>query len=421
MNIVVFGLGHIGLVAACCLVKEGHSVIGIDTDATKVDTISNGISPFTEPDLPSLLTAALANHQLSVQTALGNALHQADAIFVCVRTPVAANGVVDLSDIITVSHTIAGADYGARTHPLAVIYRSTIPPGTMRDTIAPIFAPYAAQHRFAFELVFNPEFLREGAAIHDYFNPARIIIGTEHGTASAVMDKIYTPYNVPVFYTPHTQAEFAKLVDNAWRATKVVFANEIGRLCRHFGISAQTAHMLFVADRQFNISAHHTRPGAAFGGSCLPKDVRALDKMAWDAGLDTHLLHSLLPANQAHKEYQFQTAIDGLPEGASVLLVGLAFKSDTSDIRESPYIDLALTLLQAGFAVSVYDPFVSPASLVSYAAETSTENDLIRLMQCFIDKDQAQKTNWLRIVVNNPMITDIDYPQDRTFHVHTLP
>jgi GDP-mannose 6-dehydrogenase len=214
------------------------------------------------------------------------------------------------------------------------------------------------------EIVYNPEFLREASAIEDFFAPPKIVVGTSDGLPSATMERLHEGIDAALFVTGLREAEMTKFVDNSWHAAKVAFANEIGRVCQTLGISAGQVHRIFAADTKLNISAAYTRPGNAFGGSCLPKDVRALQHIAGDIGANTHLLDALLRSNEAHKHHQFLTATAGLPPGARVLLVGLSFKSGTDDLRESPAVDMARKLLDAGYALDIYDPALRPEHLV---------------------------------------------------------
>jgi GDP-mannose 6-dehydrogenase len=269
-----------------------------------------------------------------------------------------------MSYIAEVSRQIAAAVDPERSQPLTVVYRSTIRPGTIEELITPIFRSVLGAKTGAVELVYNPEFLREAVAIRDYFNPPKIVIGTADGMPCARMDELNKNIDAPVFYTLYREAEFTKFVDNTFHAVKVSFANEIGRVCLQLGISAATVHKIFVSDTKLNISPYYMRPGGPFGGSCLPKDVRALQYISGDIGANTHLIESLIRSNEAHKHYLFEYCTKGQDKGAKFLMLGLAFKANSDDLRESPNVDLARKLLQAGYGLSIYDPSLEPRHLI---------------------------------------------------------
>ena len=212
--------------------------------------------------------------------------------------------------------------------------------------------------------MYNPEFLREASAVQDFFNPPKIVIGTHDGRPSVRVEEMNRNFNAPTFVVGFREAEFTKFVDNSFHALKVAYANEIGRLCVSLGIDAKVVHKIFVSDTKLNISPYYLRPGGAFGGSCLPKDVRALQSISNDVGANTHVIDALMRSNEAHKHFLFTRAVKGLEPGARILMLGLAFKSDTDDLRESPNIDLARKLIQGGFALSIYDPGLKPEHLI---------------------------------------------------------
>ncbi len=365
MNVVIFGLGYVGCTAAACITHQGHHVTGIDPNADKVATIAAGRSPITEPGLGEMLATALAGGRLAASVGIGAHLDDCDVAIVCVGTPSGPDGAHNMSYIAQVTRQIAEAISPDRAKPLTVAYRSTMRPGSIDQIIEPIFrAKLGGRTAELIELVYNPEFLREATAVEDYFAPPKIVIGTQSGSPSANMEALHEGIEAPVFRVGIREAEFTKFVDNTWHAVKVAFANEIGRICQQLSISATEVHKIFVSDTKLNISPYYTRPGGAFGGSCLPKDVRALQHIASDVGANTHLVDSLMRSNEAHKHHQFRQVTEGLAPGAKVLLVGLAFKADTDDLRESPAVDLTRKLLDAGYSVSVYDPGLSPEGMV---------------------------------------------------------
>ncbi|MBH5321260.1 nucleotide sugar dehydrogenase [Aurantiacibacter sediminis] len=408
MNTVIFGLGYVGGTAAGCIASQGHSVVGIDINDSKVAAINAGRSPVKEPGLEALIAKARADGLLSAQADIGTALAECDLAIVCVGTPSAADGAHDMSHILQVTRNIAAAINSARTAPLTVAYRSTMRPGSMDQLIQPVFeAALGDDCARLVSLVYNPEFLREASAIADYFDPPKIVIGTRDGAPNAAMENLHEGIDAPVFRVGLREAELTKFVDNSWHAVKVAFANEIGRVCEQLDISAAQVHQIFAADTKLNISAHYTRPGAAFGGSCLPKDVRALQHMASDVGAHTHLVDALLRSNEAHKHHQFLAATQGLEKGAKLLLVGLAFKRETDDLRESPAVDMARKLLDAGFDLDIYDPGVEPSQLVGqnlgYAAAL-----LPTMESLLVDRETAQKRDYARVIATNSLIETLD-------------
>ncbi len=408
MKIAIFGLGYVGCTAAGCITSQGHKVVGIDVSEGKVAAINAGRSPVYEPGLDEMIAAAQAGGLLHAVTTTGHELDDCDIAIVCVGTPSGVDGAHDMSFIAQVTRSIAEAVRPDRAAPLTVAYRSTMRPGSIENIVLPIFrARFGEDTGKLVELVYNPEFLREATAIADYFAPPKIVIGTLAGQPSANMERLHEGIDAPVFHVGIREAEITKFVDNSWHAVKVAFANEIGRVCQNLDISARAVHQIFVADTKLNISPYYTRPGGAFGGSCLPKDVRALQYIAADIGANTHLVDALIRSNEAHKHHQFLHATEGLEPGASVLLVGLAFKTDTDDLRESPAVDMARKLLDAGFALDIYDPGLKPEMLVgqnlgyAHAFLPTIENLLV-------GKDRAESATYARIIATNRLIDTID-------------
>lgn len=416
MKIAIYGLGYVGFTAACCLAKEGHQVVGVEVSADKVREINEGVSPIVEPEVDVLLEEALSNSLLEAHTTLED-LSEVDLAIVCVGTPSTTDGSHNMSYIAEVSRQIASRISVDRANPLTVVFRSTFRPGTIKTLVAPIFQSYLGDtHANAVELIYNPEFLRESTAVYDYFHPPKIVVGTKTGACSEIMDSLHENLDAPVFYTKYEEAEITKFVDNTWHAVKVAYANEIGRVCHRMGISAKSIHEIFVSDTKLNISPYYTRPGGAFGGSCLPKDVRALQYISQDIGVNTQLINSLLQSNEAHKSYQTEDIIRALPPGGRILLVGLAFKEKTNDLRESPNVDIARKLLERGYQLSVYDPALKNSNLrgqnfgYAYTHLPSVGNILI-------DKSEAEEGPWDLVVASNNIIDDIDvsgFPLIRT-------
>lgn len=411
MKVAILGLGYVGFVAACCIARDGHEVVGVDVSNAKIDDIMSGRAPFEEPGLQALMDEVFLKRGNRATTSLADALAGADIAVVCVGTPSLADGSHDMRFIMDISRQIAAElSRGMRDRPLVVTYRSTMRPGTTRRLIGPIFADALGpdwETRVA--LVYNPEFLREAQAIHDYYHPPKIVIGTRDGMPNAVLAALYLGIEAPVFVTGYEEAELTKFVDNSWHAVKVGFANEIGRVCQRMGISARKVHEIFVSDTKLNISAYYTRPGGAFGGSCLPKDVRALQHIAAEVGVAAPLVDSLLRTNDAHKAHQFDVITRMLPPGGKVLMAGLAFKAGSDDLRESPNVDLARRLVDAGYALGVFDPHLEPSKLrgqnLGYLYSVLPVVD--RLL---VDKSEAEAGEWDLVIASNATAGLLDVP-----------
>lgn len=364
MNVAILGLGYVGLTAAGCLIRQGHTVFGVDANERKVDQIRTGVSPIHEPGLEALIQEGLSLGRLTVSRSIDGWLDACDIALVCVGTPSAPDGSHDMTHVAEVSRQLASRIDAARPHPLVVAFRSTFRPGTLDQLVLPIFRGILGDALDSVELVYYPEFMRESVAIEDYFHPPRIVIGTRDGHPCRQLDRLNEGIEAPVFHTRYRESEMVKFVDNSFHALKVTFSNEIGRICRKNGISAQEIYHIFVSDTKLNISKAYLRPGGAFGGSCLPKDLRALSVLAEDIGANVFTIDSILKSNEAHKRFLFEHSTAGLRNGARLLMIGLAFKADSDDLRESPNLDLARRMLQAGFEVEIFDPAVDPAKLI---------------------------------------------------------
>ncbi|WP_420336497.1 nucleotide sugar dehydrogenase [Roseibium sp.] len=403
MQVAIFGLGYVGFTAACCIASEGHKVHGIDVSQKKVDAILAGEAPIVEPGVADLLKDGLERGLITASTLIGDEFEDVDLAIVCVGTPSAADGSHNMGFIAEVTRQIAQAlnASGPRTKPLTIVYRSTIRPGTTDELIAPILRSVAGADVFeAVSLVYNPEFLREGTAVKDYFEPPKIVVGTEDGHPNSAMTKLNENIDATTFHVGFREAEITKFVDNSWHAVKVAYANEIGRVCLQLGVKASAVHEIFVSDTKLNISPYYMRPGGAFGGSCLPKDVRALQHIAGDSGANTPLVDSLLRSNDAHKHRMFHYAAEGLEEGSKVLMAGLAFKADTDDLRESPNVDLARKFLEAGFDLKIFDPAIDAAKLVG-ANLGYAFAQLPTLERLLVSKETAEATKFSRVIAAN--------------------
>lgn len=362
MRLAVFGLGYVGSVTAACLAEDGHQVVGVDTNPRKIQTFNAGRGPIREPGLDDLIRSGIESGRLLATSDSRSAVEETDAALICVGTPSRSDGSIDLDHVRAVTSVI-GEALQERTTPYTVILRSTVLPGTTRDVVVPILEETSGLTLGGqLDLCFNPEFLREGSSIRDYREPPKIVVGTEDGKPSEITDQLYGQLECPRFDTVFEIAELAKYVDNTWHALKVSFANEMGRLARDVGVDGREVMTIMTGDTKLNISAKYLSPGFAYGGSCLPKDVSALQAHANSRDLDLPLVSAIPRSNDEH----IQSAIDLIDElgGRRVGLLGLTFKKDTDDLRNSPYLELARRLVGSGAEVRVFDPDLDPESLI---------------------------------------------------------
>lgn len=362
MKISVFGLGYVGCVSAACFCDLGHEVWGVDVDAKKVGFIRDGLSPIIEKDLDVLIKKYAGLGKLHATTSVAEAVAATDLCLVCVGTPSADSGAQNLDYIRRVSSEI-GAALQFKSAPYTVVVRSTLLPGTTRREILPRLESASGKHEGKdFYLAYNPEFLREGSAIRDFYDPPKTVVGALRSDVAESAAKIYEGISAPVFYTTIEEAEIVKLADNVFHALKITFANEIGAVAKPLGIDSHRVMEIFCHDTKLNLSPYYLKPGFAFGGSCLPKDVRALNWVARDLNLQTPLVSSLMPANREviARAVKMVTSFNKKKLG----FLGLAFKAGTDDLRESPTVELVETLLGKGFSIKVYDQNVSLAKLV---------------------------------------------------------
>ncbi|UWR25820.1 nucleotide sugar dehydrogenase [Sulfitobacter sp. S223] len=411
MKVIIFGLGYVGFTAGCCIASQGHTVVGIDVNDKKVAAINNGEAPIIEPKVTELLRDARAANTFQADTQIGSHLDGADLVLVCVGTPSAPEGAHNMRYIAEVTRQIAQTVQERDLSGLSVAYRSTIRPGTIHELILPIINSIVTDtNPPRIEVVYNPEFLREGSAVDDYFAPPKIVTGTKDSTPNATMTALNEGIDAPRFTVGFREAEITKFVDNSWHALKVAFANEVGRTCLANDISAKQVHEIFVSDTKLNISPYYLRPGGAFGGSCLPKDVRALQYIAADTGVNLPMINSLLRSNAAHKHALFDWAVAGLDQGARILMVGLAFKAGTDDLRESPHVDLARKIMAAGHTLDVFDPAVKADMLVG-ANLGYAFSALPMLNRLLVDRDQIAAAKYDRVLVNNATVEQLQMPE----------
>jgi GDP-mannose 6-dehydrogenase len=362
MRISVFGLGYVGSVSAACLAARGHQVVGVDVNATKVELMSRGQAPVVEERIGELTAEVVASGALRAITDVAEAVESTDISLVCVGTPSAANGSLSTTYLERVCEqigaTLAGLD---RWH--TVVLRSTMLPGTCTELLIPILEKHSGKTAGVdFGVAFNPEFLREGSSVRDFFDPPKTVIGVLDERSADEVAEMYAGLPGEVFRVPIEVAEMAKYADNAFHGLKIAFANELGAICRALGVDSHKMIDVFLADTKLNISPAYLRPGFAFGGSCLPKDLRGLVYAAHRADVAVPLLSHVLPSNEEHlrRAVELVTATGKRRIG----LLGLSFKPGTDDLRESPLVELAERLLGKGFDLKIYDANVALSRLI---------------------------------------------------------
>src|SRR5262245_5685730 len=361
MRISVFGLGYVGAVSSACLATNGHEVWGVDKNAAKVELINHGTSPIIEHGIEELIAAAVNGGRFHGTLSTTQAIRETDLSLVCVGTPSEHNGSLKLDFVRKVCEEIgAGLREISRYHVVAI--RSTILPGTMRSVVIPTLESASGKRANQdFGVCFNPEFLREGSAVNDFHHPPKTVIGESESRAGDQLLNLYEHLSAPVFRTSLESAEMIKYVDNTWHALKVGFANEVGSICKALHIDSFEVMDVFCRDTKLNISPHYLRPGFAFGGSCLPKDVRALNYRARTLDVETPLLSSLLASNEAHVRRGLDLVTREGRKHVGVL--GFSFKAGTDDLRESLVVELIERLIGKGYELSLYDRNVNLARL----------------------------------------------------------
>ena len=362
MKISVFGLGYVGTVSAGCLAADGHEVVGVDPLPTKVDLINRGQSPIIEADIGEIIAATAKAGRLRAISDPVEAIRETELSFVCVGTPSQPNGNLDLRYIRRICEQI-GEALKSKTVRHTVVIRSTILPGTMHKVVIPTLEEFSGKKAGVdFGVCNNPEFLREGSAVKDFRYPPKTVIGESDQASGDTLAGLYKKLDAPLIRTNLESAEMVKYVDNSWHALKIGFANEIGNLCKSLGLDAHQVMNIFCQDRKLNISPAYLLPGFAFGGSCLPKDLRALSYQAKMHDLQLPILTSILPSN----EMQIARGVRLITEKGHtrVGVLGFSFKAGTDDLRESPLIEVIERLIGKGYDLRIYDKNVNIASLV---------------------------------------------------------
>lgn len=361
MRISIFGLGYVGAVSAGCLASDGHDVIGVDPNQTKVDLINKGVTPIIEKDIGEMIAKTAASGKLRATTDVREAVMGSDISLICVGTPSMLNGNLDLSYVRRVCEEIGAAIREKSTFHV-VVGRSTMLPGSMHNVVIPTLEQASGKKAAVdFGVCNNPEFLREGTAVYDYYHPPKTVIGESDPRAGDMLVELYKHMDAPMIRTDVETAEMVKYTDNNWHALKVAFANEIGNICKAVGIDGHKVMEIFCQDTKLNLSPYYMKPGFAFGGSCLPKDVRALTYKGRSLDLELPVLNAIMPSNQ----HQIAKAIDMIANKGKrkVGILGFAFKAGTDDLRESPIVDVIEHLIGKGYELKLYDRNVNLAAL----------------------------------------------------------
>ena len=362
MNISIFGLGYVGAVSLACLARDGHRVVGVDIDAAKIALIAAGNTPVVEEGMVDLMREVVASGRVSVTEAVADAVHASDVSLVCVGTPSAANGSQDQSAMLRLAHDLGRAlkDKSSRH---VIVFRSTLVPGTVEDVLRPIIEQQSGRRDgMDFDVCFQPEFLREGTSIRDYDRPPFTIVGANAEFPIARLRSLFGHLPCEFHATSIRSAEMVKYCCNNFHALKITFANETARLCEALGVDPFEVMDLVCRDTQLNISKAYLKPGFAFGGSCLPKDLRATMHLAKMRDVELPMLGGILSSNRLHAERAIQKVLESGKR--RVGMIGLSFKTGTDDLRESPLVLMAEQLIGKGLSLLVYDPEVHLSRLL---------------------------------------------------------
>lgn len=392
MKLSVFGLGYVGCVSAACLADSGNDVIGVDVNPTKVEIINSGKSPIVEAGIDELIGKVVKSGRLMATTDSARAIRDSELSLVCVGTPSNQNGSLDLRHVQQVCREI-GAALKTKNERHVVVVRSTMLPGTVQNTVVPALEDTSGQKAVTdFGICINPEFLREGSSLKDYYAPPFTLIGADDEKTISAVRSLYANINAPVFITSLKTAEMVKYVCNCFHALKVSFANEVGNICKALEIDSYEVMNVFCQDTKLNLSPYYLKPGFAFGGSCLPKDLRAINYKAKELDVETPVLAAILPSNRLQVERAIEMVMRSGKKRIGVL--GFSFKAGTDDLRESPMVTLIETLIGKGFELAIYDRDVSLARLVGANKE-------------YIEREIPHISKLMRDTING-VLTDSD-------------
>ncbi len=361
MKLSVFGLGYVGCVSAACFAKDGHEVVGVDVNPTKVGIINEGRSPIVEPGIEDLISDVVTAGKLRASTDGSEAVRNTELSIICVGTPSNPNGSLDFNYVTRVCEDI-GSALEQKHERHTIVVRSTMLPGTIETVVVPTLEAYSGKKiGSTFDVCFNPEFLREGTSLKDFYAPPFTLIGADSEDVAARVRPLYAEISAPIFMTSVKVAEMVKYVCNSFHGLKVSFANEIGNICKGLGIDSHQVMEIFCQDTKLNLSSYYLKPGFAFGGSCLPKDLRALAYKAKQLDVEAPVLSSILPSNRRQIERAIEMVLATGKKRIGVL--GVSFKAGTDDLRESPMVTLIEALIGKGMQLAIYDRYVSLARL----------------------------------------------------------
>jgi GDP-mannose 6-dehydrogenase len=412
MRISILGLGYVGAVSAACLARDGHDVIGCDVDRAKLDLIRGGQTPIIEEGMQELISEAVGSGRLRVMDDAEEAVRRSELSFICVGTPSLRNGDQDLSAIRRVSEQVGRGLRDRDDYHLCVL-RSTVLPGTMTELIRPTVEDASGKTGGQdFGLCFQPEFLREGSSIRDYDAPPLTLVGADNERSADILRKVFGHLPCDFVVTGVGSAELLKYCSNTFHALKITFANEIGRIAQSLGVDSHEVMQLVCRDRQLNISPAYLKPGFAFGGSCLPKDLRALLYAARKNDVEVPMLSGVMPSNLVHVDH----AVDFVLRTGrkSVGMIGLSFKPGTDDLRESPLVTMAERFIGKGLKLSIYDPAVSIAKLVG-ANRRFIEESIPHISSLMVSTcvDVIREADVLVLGQTNPDLLDCLYENSR--------
>lgn len=398
MKVSVFGLGYVGSVSAASFAADGHHVVGVDVNADKVASVNAGRSPIVEPGLEEELGAAVAAGRLRATTDTADAIRSTEVSLLCVGTPSRRNGSLDLSYLERVSEEI-GRELATKPDYHVVVVRSTVLPGTTHDIVIPALERESGKkYGEGFGVSVNPEFLREGTALKDFRKPPLTLVGHNHAADASGTIALYQSIDAPLVSTSIRVAEMIKYASNTWHALKVCFANEIGNVCKRLGVDSHEVMDVFCRDEKLNLSPYYLKPGFAFGGSCLPKDVRALQYRAKEIDVELPVIASILNSNRLQIEHAIEQVLE--TGRKRIGLLGFSFKAGTDDLRESPMVILAEALLGKGCSLRIYDRNVSIARLVG-SNKAYIEGQIPHLSSLLCDSVDEVIANSDVIVVGN--------------------
>jgi GDP-mannose 6-dehydrogenase len=405
-KISVFGLGYVGAVSLACLADNGHQVIGVDVNPIKVNIINEGRSPIIEHGLDELMCKGVESGSIRALTDSREAVHGTELSIICVGTPSNSNGSLDLRYVERVAYEIGQALADKDAYHIVVL-RSTVLPGTTEQVVIPALEKASGKKcGVDFGVCFNPEFLREGSSIKDFYNPPFTVIGAEDSQVAETIQQLYSGLSAPLQVVPLRVAEMVKYTCNAFHALKVTFANEIGNICKVSDIDSHKVMEIFCLDTKLNLSPYYLTPGFAFGGSCLPKDLRALLYHGRHFDQNLPVLESILPSNNLQVEHAYRMVTQAGSKRVGVL--GFSFKAGTDDLRESPIVELIERLIGKGYQVQLYDRNVSLANLHG-ANRTYIEKEIPHIAQLMADSidDVIAGSDVILIGNNSPEFANV--------------